>query len=81
MKQPSTEKTYEHFRGRRVLAGVSLGMVFVVAAILTYLAVGLLAVSKGNGVSPPAGDSEACRSAFRTDVDHDSEVMTISVPN
>jgi hypothetical protein len=27
------------------------------------------------------GDSEACRSAFRTDVDHASEVMTISVPN
>jgi hypothetical protein len=27
------------------------------------------------------GDSEACRSAFRTDVDHDSEVMPISVPN
>jgi hypothetical protein len=27
------------------------------------------------------GDSEACRSAFRTDVDHDSEVMAISVPN
>jgi imidazolonepropionase-like amidohydrolase len=26
-------------------------------------------------------DSEACRSAFRTDVDHDSEVMPISVPN
>jgi hypothetical protein len=27
------------------------------------------------------GDSEACRSAFRTDVDHDSEVMSISIPN
>jgi hypothetical protein len=27
------------------------------------------------------GDSEACRSAFRTDVDHDSEVMPISIPN
>jgi hypothetical protein len=26
-------------------------------------------------------DSEGCRSAFRTDVDHDSEVMSISVPN
>ena len=26
-------------------------------------------------------DSEGCRSAFRTDVDHDSEVMPISVPN
>ncbi len=26
-------------------------------------------------------DSEPCRSAFRTDVDHDSEVMPISVPN
>ena len=26
-------------------------------------------------------DSERCRSAFRTDVDHDSEVMPISVPN
>jgi uncharacterized protein (DUF849 family) len=25
-------------------------------------------------------DSEGCRSAFRTDVDHDSEVMPISVP-
>jgi tricorn protease len=29
----------------------------------------------------PRGDSEACRSAFRTDVDHDSEVMPISIPN
>jgi hypothetical protein len=27
------------------------------------------------------GDSEASRSAFRTDVDHDSEVMPISIPN
>ena len=26
-------------------------------------------------------DSEGCRSGFRTDVDHDSEVMPISVPN
>jgi DNA replication protein DnaC len=26
-------------------------------------------------------DSEGCRSAFRTDVDHCSEVMPISVPN
>ena len=26
-------------------------------------------------------DSERCRSAFRTDVDHDSEVMPITVPN
>jgi hypothetical protein len=26
-------------------------------------------------------DSGGCRSAFRTDVDHDSEVMPISVPN
>jgi hypothetical protein len=36
--------------------------------------------------SPPerladvSADSEGCRSAFRTDVDHDSEVMPISVP-
>ena len=29
----------------------------------------------------PHADSEGCRSAFRTDVDHDSEVMPISVPN
>jgi tRNA (Thr-GGU) A37 N-methylase len=29
----------------------------------------------------PAADSEGWRSAFRTDVDHDSEVMAISVPN
>jgi hypothetical protein len=29
----------------------------------------------------PSADSEGCRSAFRTDVDHDSEVMPISVPN
>ena len=29
----------------------------------------------------PAADSEGWRSAFRTDVDHDSEVMPISVPN
>jgi gluconolactonase len=28
----------------------------------------------------PIADSEGCRSAFRTDVDHDSEVMPISVP-
>ncbi|MGA3018853.1 MAG: hypothetical protein ABSF62_17165 [Bryobacteraceae bacterium] len=28
-----------------------------------------------------SADSEGCRSAFRTDVDHDSEVMPISVPN
>jgi RecB family endonuclease NucS len=28
-----------------------------------------------------SGDSEASRSAFRTDVDHDSEVMPISIPN
>jgi transposase len=37
------------------------------------------------GCTAPKGrkraDSEACRSAFRTDVDHDSEVMAISVPN
>jgi hypothetical protein len=26
-------------------------------------------------------DSEGCRSAFRTDGDHHSEVMPISVPN
>ena len=26
-------------------------------------------------------DSEGWRSAFRTDVDHDSEVMPISIPN
>jgi hypothetical protein len=26
-------------------------------------------------------DSEGCRSAFRTDVDHRSEVMSISIPN
>ena len=25
--------------------------------------------------------SEACRSAFRSDVDHHSEVMPISIPN
>jgi putative serine protease PepD len=31
--------------------------------------------------SPRGGDSEACRSAFRTDVDHDSEVMPIGIPN
>jgi len=30
---------------------------------------------------PPDADSEGCRSAFRADVDHDSEVMPISVPN
>jgi hypothetical protein len=29
----------------------------------------------------PDADSEGWRSAFRTDVDHDSEVMPISVPN
>jgi hypothetical protein len=28
-----------------------------------------------------AADSEGWRSAFRTDVDHDSEVMPISVPS
>ena len=28
-----------------------------------------------------AADSEPCRSPFRTDVDHDSEVMPISIPN
>jgi hypothetical protein len=28
-----------------------------------------------------AADSEGWRSAFRTDVDHDSEVMAISIPN
>ena len=26
------------------------------------------------------GDSEACRSAFRSDVDHDSEMKPISIP-
>ena len=26
------------------------------------------------------GDSEACRSAFRSDVDHDSEMKSISIP-
>ncbi len=30
---------------------------------------------------PQTADSGGCRSAFRTDVDHDSEVMPISVPN
>jgi hypothetical protein len=33
------------------------------------------------GPGTPRADSEGCRSAFRTDVDHDSEVMPISVPN
>ena len=32
-------------------------------------------------LSAICADSERCRSAFRTDVDHDSEVMPISVPN
>jgi hypothetical protein len=39
---------------------------------------------KQSGNRPPLlliADSEGCRSAFRTDVDHDSEVMPISVPN
>ena len=31
-------------------------------------------------VHSPAGDSEACRSAFRSDVDHDSEMKSISIP-
>jgi hypothetical protein len=31
--------------------------------------------------APTSADSEGWRSAFRTDVDHDSEVMPISVPN
>jgi hypothetical protein len=31
--------------------------------------------------STPLGDSDRWRSAFRADVDHDSEVMPISVPN
>jgi hypothetical protein len=37
-----------------------------------------------NGEQPSlivVADSGRCRSAFRTDVDHDSEVMPISVPN
>jgi hypothetical protein len=33
------------------------------------------------GIATLFADSEGCRSAFRTDVDHDSEVMPISVPN
>jgi hypothetical protein len=32
-------------------------------------------------VTGKGADSERWRSAFRTDVDHDSEVMPISVPN
>jgi hypothetical protein len=32
-------------------------------------------------IGPMGADSEGWRSAFRTDVDHDSEVMAISVPN
>ena len=38
--------------------------------------------SMGLAPCPPlAADSEGWRSAFRTDADHDSEVMPISVPN
>jgi len=33
------------------------------------------------GIVVLSADSEGWRSAFRTDVDHDSEVMPISVPN
>src|ERR1035437_9125551 len=36
---------------------------------------------KGQPNDPTRADSEGCRSAFRTDVDHDSEVMPISIPN
>jgi hypothetical protein len=32
-------------------------------------------------IADQSADSEGWRSAFRTDVDHDSEVMPISVPN
>ncbi len=32
-------------------------------------------------IEEPTADSERCRSAFRTDVDHRSEVMPISIPN
>jgi len=44
---------------------------------LTVLAGVLVMVEQGK----EAADSEGWRSAFRTDVDHDSEVMPISVPN
>jgi transposase-like protein len=38
-------------------------------------------VKTSENVKALAADSEGCRSPFRTDVDHDSEVMPISVPN
>ena len=42
----------------------------------------LSALRRGRKRERPFGaDSGGCRSAFRTDVDHDSEVMPISVPN
>ena len=56
---------------------------------LTALEVGFVSVTEALDLTTPAGramagllaDSERCRSAFRTDVDHDSEVMPITVPN
>jgi hypothetical protein len=40
-------------------------------------------MTSGSYLPPPVrtADSEGCRSRFRTDVDHDSEVMPISIPN
>jgi hypothetical protein len=37
--------------------------------------------ARDNAFEAQVADSEGCRSAFRTDADHDSEVMPISVPN
>jgi hypothetical protein len=36
---------------------------------------------RGSGTTASAADSGGWRSAFRSDVDHDSEVMPISIPN
>jgi len=58
--------------------------VLLIAAAHNLAAQNVTASLTGTAADPTGAviaDSEGCRSAFRTDVDHHSEVMPISVPN
>ena len=56
------------------------GLVSIVAGIVAG-SVSLIGFGLDSLIEVISADSEGWRSAFRTDVDHDSEVMPISVPN
>jgi hypothetical protein len=56
------------------------GLVSILAGIVAG-SVSLIGFGLDSLIEVISADSEGWRSAFRTDVDHDSEVMPISVPN